>query len=376
MKFLLISPKNRTVWNFRGDLIRDLQARGWEVTVTGPDRTDEDRIRALGVRFIEIPMNKTGTSALQDLHYLRALCRTLRAERPDATLAYTSKPVIYGSVAAKLLGVRNCSAMITGGGYTFTAKTLKARLLGFVVRHLYRVSLRCCSQVIFQNPDDRDEFIRLGLVPANKCEVVRGSGVNMEKFCPGEPREANRPLTFLMVSRLLKSKGVTEYLEAAKLLKQKYPELDFRLLGKYETDMQDAVPTALVKEYEDAGVITRYGETRDMVDFYRNCDVYVLPSYREGTPRTVLEAMACGRPIVTTDANGCRETVEDGVNGYLVPPRDSAALAEALERYVHHPELLKPQGEASLNLCRDRFEVHKVNEDMLRFMCVNGDGSD
>ena len=158
MKFLLISPKNRTVYNFRGVLLREIRARGYEVLVTGPDRTDVDKIEALGARFIEIPMNKTGTSILGDLRYCRALTELMKRERPDATLGYTVKPAIYGAIAAKRAGVRSVSSMVTGGGYTFISKSIKARVLGLIVRTLYRFGLGKADQVIFQNPDDRDEF--------------------------------------------------------------------------------------------------------------------------------------------------------------------------------------------------------------------------
>jgi len=364
MKFLLISPKNRTVYNFRGDLVKRIVALGYEVVVTGPDRTDVERIEALGARFVEIPMNKTGTSILGDLKYLRRLHGLMRMEKPDVTLGYTVKPVVYGAMAAKLAGVKNINGMVTGGGYTFTAKTVKARVLGMIVRMLYRIGFACTDHVIFQNPDDREEFCARGLTKAKKCHVVNGSGVNMAHFSP-------RPLpdmpTFFMLSRLLKSKGVEEYLKAAELVKQKLPHARFCLLGKYETTMQDAVPRELVERYIAGGIIERFEETSDVRPYYGKCSVYVLPSHREGTPRTVLEAMAMGRPILTTDANGCRETVEEGVNGYLVPVGDAEQLAERMLRLAD-PQLAEAMGQESIRLCREKFEVSKVNEQMLRIM--------
>ena len=367
MKFLLISPKNRTVYNFRGDLIRSIAAKGYEVIVTGPDRTDVDKIEALGARFVEIPMNKTGTSIAGDLRYRRDLTALMKREKPDVTLGYTIKPDIYGALAANSAGVRSINSMITGGGYTFTAKTLKARVLGLIVRTLYRMGLGKARRVIFQNEDDLEEFVSRGLVKREKCEIVNGSGVSMTRFRPAPLPE--QP-AFFMLSRLLKSKGVLEYLQAARIVKAEYPEARFYLLGKYETAMQDAIARETVEEYIREGVVERFDETDDVRPYYAKCSVYVLPSYREGTPRTVLEAMAMGRPIITTDTNGCRQTVEDGVNGFLVPVRDAGAVAEAMRRFLRDPQLAARMGAESLRLCAERFEVGKVNADMLRIMNI------
>lgn len=365
MKVLLISPKNRTVYNFRGDLVREILARGYEVVVTGPDQVDVDRITALGAQFVEIPMNKTGTSMLGDLKYCLKLYQLMKREKPDVTLGYTVKPVVYGALAAKLAGVKNINSMITGGGYTFTAKTVKAKILGVIVRTLYRFGLACTNHIIFQNSDDRNEFCEKGLTNQRKCSVVNGSGVNMERF---HPTPASKEPVFFMLSRLLKSKGVLEYLQAAERVKKKYPQAQFQLLGKYETNMQDAVARDVVEQYIRDGIIERFEETSDVRPYYEICSVYVLPSYREGTPRTVLEAMAMGRAIITTDANGCRETVREGYNGFLVPVGDVEALEAAMIRFLEDPTLAQRMGENSVVYCNEKFEVSKVNQQMLKIM--------
>ena len=367
MKFLLISPKNRTVYNFRGDLVKEMIAKGYEVIVTGPDRTDVDKIEALGARFVEIPMNKTGTSISGDLKYCKALKELMQAEKPDVTLGYTIKPVVYGAMAAHSAGVKNINGMITGGGYTFTAKTAKAKVLGKIVRALYRIGLNKTDHVIFQNSDDLEEFAARGLVKREKCHVVNGSGVNMQHF---QPVPLPEQPAFFMLSRLLKSKGVMEYLEAAKHIKAEYPDAKFYLLGKYETAMQDAIPQQTIEGYINDGIVERFEETSDVRPYYAKCSVYVLPSYREGTPRTVLEAMSMGRPILTTDTNGCRQTVEDGINGYLVPVGDSAALAQKMKAMLEKPGLVIQMSTESIRICRERFEVGKVNAEMLRIMKI------
>ena len=365
MKFLLISPKNRTVYNFRGNLIKKIISLGYEVVVTGPDTENIDRILELGARFVEIPMKKTGTSIVGDLKYCYNLFRLMRHEKPDVTLGYTVKPVVYGVLAAKLAGVKNINGMVTGGGYTFTAKTLKARLLGIIVRILYKFGFLCTDHIIFQNSDDLEEFCQIGLCRRKKCSVVNGSGVDMKQFTTSPLPD--RPI-FFMLSRLLKSKGVKEYLEAAKIVKQKYPEAKFALLGKLEYEMQDAVSESFINEYINDGTIELYPETNDVRPYYEKCSVYVLPSYREGTPRTVLEAMAMGRPIITTETNGCKETVKDGVNGFLVPVGDSKKLAEAMIKFIKSEELIAQMGKESLKYCSEKFEVNKVNQTMCEFM--------
>lgn len=364
-KFVLISPKNRTVYNFRGDLVKDIIAKGYEVIVTGPDQTDVEKITALGARFKEIPMNKTGTSVLADLKYCKALTAFLKEEKPDATLGYTVKPDTFGAIAASRAGVRNITSLVTGGGYTFIATSMKARVLGIIVRMLYRIGFRKANQVIFQNEDDLKEFSEKGLVKRDKCSFVHGSGINLDHF---EIASFPEIPSFFMLSRLLKSKGVQEYLEAAKIVKQKYPEVKFYLLGKYETVMQDALPKEYIEQFIQQGIVERFDETNDVRPYYSMSSIYVLPSYREGTPRTVLEAMAMGRPIITTDTQGCRETVKEGVNGFLVPIKNSKAVAEKMIWFLEHKDQIPQMGKNSRQYAEEKFDVRKVNADMIRMM--------
>lgn len=365
MKFVLISPKNRTVYNFRGDLIKEIIKKGYEVVVIGPDMTDVDKIEELGASFKQIPMIKTGTSISADLEYLDGLTKVLKDEKPDATLGYTVKPVVYGAMAAKRAGVKNINCLITGGGYTFVSRSVKARILGLIVRNLYRVGLFNATQVIFQNKDDLNEFCSKHLVSRKKCSYVNGSGVNIDLY---KPVPMPNELTFFMLSRLLKSKGVGEYLEAARTVKKQFPYAKFKLLGKYEYVMQDAMDKDYVESFIKDGTIERFEETDDVRPYYEMCSVYVLPSYREGTPRTVLEAMAMGRPIITTDTQGCRETVIDGLNGFLVPVKNSNAVAEKMIWFLEHPEAVREMGKQSYQYAKEKFDVNKVNVDMMRIM--------
>ena len=365
MKFILISPKNRTAYNFRGDLIKEIIRKGYEIIVTGPDRTNIEKIEALGAHFKEIPMNKTGTSIIGDLKYCKALINFLKAEKPDVTLGYTVKPCIYGAIAAKKAGVKNINSLVTGGGYTFISTSFKAKMLGCLVRMLYRIGFRKADHIIFQNSDDLNEFCKKGLTKREKCSFVNGSGINLTHF---ELAPYPEQMTFFMLSRLLRSKGVREYLEAARIVKEKYPKVRFILLGKYESAMQDALDQQYVEQFINNGIIERFEETDDVRPYYRMCSVYVLPSYREGTPRTVLEAMAMGRPIITTNTQGCRETVIDGKSGFLIPYKDSKAVAEKMIWFIEHPDQIIEMGQQSYLYAREKFDVNKVNKEMVRIM--------
>lgn len=368
--FLLISPKNRTVYNFRGDLIREIQNLGYRVTVTGPNREQIEHIEELGVDFVEIPMNKDGINPLADLRYMRDLYRLMRSIKPDATLGYTIKPVIYGALAAKTAGIRNINSMITGAGFLFTSKSRKARVIKRMTLGMYKAALGCATRVIFQNNDDRREFIAARLVKEAKTSVVNGSGVNMSRFTPAPYPQGQ---TFFMLGRLLYSKGVMEFLRAARMVKERYPHVTFKLLGNVVSGMQDAIPREAIEAYVADGVVELMSETNDVRPAYAACSVFVLPSYREGTPRSVLEAMSMGRPIITCDCPGCRETVVDGYNGFLVPVGKAEAVADAMEHFITHPELIDVMGKNSLTLCREKFEVGRVNKSMIDIMALGRD---
>lgn len=362
---VIVSPKNRTVYNFRGELIHRLKEDGFRVIVTGPNQDDIEGIKKLGIEFVEIPMNKDGTNPFKDLQYMNSLRKLFKKEKPNACLCYTIKPVIYGGIAARLCRIKNINLLITGTGFLFTSQSLKARVLKTISMALYRFSFAGARNIIFQNPDNRQEFIDYKLVKVNKTSIVNGSGVNMEKFATTPfPKE----LSFFMLSRMLHSKGVGEYIEACKILKGKYPEIKFRLLGNIAHNMKDAIPEDYIMSAVKDGTIELIGETNDVRKYYSDCTVYVLPSYREGTPRSVLEAMATGRPIVTCDVPGCRETVIDGENGFLVPAKDVNSLADAMEKFILDPALIPQMGQKSWELCKKKYDVNKVNNDMMRIM--------
>lgn len=366
MKFILISPKNRTTYNFRGDLLKKISSIGYDVVVTGPNEIDTEKIQAMGVRFVMIPLEKNGLNFVSDIKYIFALKKLFTEEKPDITLGYTIKPVIYGAIASKLAGVKNINSMVTGAGYIFTAKTVKAKIIKVLASFLYRIGFKCADKVIFQNQDDLNEFVQQKLLKRVKCCLVNGSGVNMQKY---EMTPLPERLTFFMLSRIMYSKGIREYLQAAEKVKSKYPEVRFMLLGAVE-NIQDSLTMKDLDPYIKRDIIDYYGETDNVNAYYNQCSVYVLPSYREGTPRTVLEAMAMGRPIITTDAPGCRETVIDGINGFRVPIKDSDTLAEKMIWFIENQYEITKMGKASYDFCKEKFDVRKVNESMLNHMNI------
>lgn len=365
--FVLVAPKNRTVYNFRGELVSEIASCGYDVVVTGPTLDDVHRIEDLGARFVRIPVDKSGLSIRSDLSYLVRLWRLFRAERPEAVLGYTAKPVIYGAIAAKAARVPRIVVMVTGAGYAFTAGNFKARLVRAVVSMLYRVAFACADVVIFQNPDDQRDFTQARLVSRSKTRLVNGSGVNLDRFTPSPHPER---LTFFMLARILRSKGVMEYLAAARLVKQRHPEVRFMLLGAIE-NQPDSLTYADIEPSVEDGTVEYYGETPDVASYFRQSSVFVLPSYREGTPRTVLEAMAMARPVITSDAPGCRQTVVPGRNGFLVSVGDIEALADRMKWFVNNPERVSPMGTESRTLCAERFDVTKVNATMLEYLGIH-----
>ena len=362
----LIAGLAESLVNFRGPLIEALLAAGHEVVTLGPEAQPAtlDWLGARGIAYRTIPLARAGLSPGGDLSTYRALKAELKALRPDAVIAYTIKPVVYGMLAARAAGVPHRHVMITGLGYAFTdgEASLKRRLVGLVARLLYRLGLRQAETVLFQNPDDLATFRRLGLLsPTSRTGIVNGSGVDTARF-EGTPLPA-APV-FLMVSRLVADKGVGEYLKAARIVKAQRPQAQFRLVGPADPNPA-ALPPGLLAAAVADGIVTYPGEMRDVRPAVAEASVYVLPSYREGTPRSVLEAMAMGRPVITTDAPGCRETVSAGVNGLLVPVKDVDGLAAAMIRLCDDAALRAEMGAKGRQIAVEKYDAGAVARSVL-----------
>lgn len=370
---LVLGSFSPSLVNFRGHLLEAMVNQGLVVHAAAPgmaqDLETQTRLDEIRVAPHDVRMRRTGLNPLADLATLFRLVALFRKVRPDIVLTYTVKPVIWGSLAAATARVPRRFALITGLGYSFAqGNGWTQRLVGWAVRRLYRVSLHFTTGVIFQNDDDRALFSAIGLVPESRpVAVVAGSGVDLAWFAQA-PLPAEKPLSFLMIARLLRAKGVREFSAAAELVRARHPETRFCLVGPLENG-PDALSQADVDQLASRGVEWRR-EASDVRPYIENCHVYVLPSYREGTPRTVLEAMAIGRAIITTDVPGCRQTVVEGENGFLVAPRSSDALAAAMMRFIERPDLIPLMGLASRRLVEKRFDVHAINQAMMQHMAI------
>jgi glycosyltransferase involved in cell wall biosynthesis len=352
---------------FRGPLIRAIIERGHRVIAIAPPEPGWDTtINQLGALFAPIPFARATIDPRGDILAGRRIEAVLRAERVDTLLTYTIKPVVYGIPAASRAGVQSRVALITGLGYSFGTESWRQRIVGAGARLMYRRALRKATSVLFQNTDDRHEFVHSGLVSSAKTQIVAGSGIDLDHYHP-RPLQPSDRVRFLLVARLLADKGIREYVAAARSIQALRSDCEFHLLGP-----SDPNPMGILQRELDAwrneGAVEIHPETEDVRPHMAACDVYVLPSYREGTPRTVLEAMATGRPIITTDAPGCRETTVDGDNGLLVPIKDPDALARAMMRLADDPALRLRMGHRSREIVETKYDVRMVNRDMMRAM--------
>lgn len=372
-KIVIIGSYGESLIGFRGKLLEEMLAGGHEVVACSPKPTQRtlDKLTSIGAIFREIPFDRIGLNPLKDFRGLVEFIRLLNEFKPDIVLSYTIKPVIYGSICSKLTNVPEISSIITGLGYAFTGEELKAKITKVVVKMLYRVSIRHNNTVFFQNKDDMSVFNRLGfLKDRTKTILINGSGVDIDFF---SIEKLPKKLTFLLIARLIKAKGIRQYVQAARIIKNKFQDVSFLLVG-YLDQNPSSISKSELEGWVKEGVVEFLGRLDDVRPAIAKSSVYVLPSYyREGTPRTVLEAMAMGRPIITTDAPGCRETVENGVNGFLVPVKNVPALAESMERFISDSSLIVRMGRESRKIAEEKYDVEKVNRVILENLGL-GDG--
>lgn len=368
MKILLIASMAESLINFRGPLLNALVEAGHDVHCAAsglvPGTETGDRLGRLGIGVVDIPLSRTGLNPLADLLLGLKLWQLFRRERYDVVLGYTIKPVIWGMLAGKAAGVPRRVALITGLGYAFTGGTKGVRgLVRSISTGLYRLALRQAHLIFFQNKDDCDDFAKLGILPPDtETKIVNGSGVDLD-FYHRMPLP-DGPFRFLLIARLLGDKGIREYVAAARLIRQDYENVAFDLVGGIDTN-PNAISHEEAQAWHDAGDIRWLGHLSDVRPILANCHVYVLPSYREGTPRTVLEAMSTGRAVITTDAPGCRETVKPGVSGFLVPVKDIDALSAAMRRFLDEPTFVNQMSIEARRLVEEKYDVHKVNAEMI-----------
>ena len=319
--------------NFRPGLIRALQRRGYRIVVAAPDDECRSKLADLEVDFVPVPINSPGISVLEDLRVLVRYVQVFRQVKPFAFLGFTAKPNIYGSLAAWIVGA-NVINNVSGLGTVF----IKRGPLTALVTQLYRIAFGRSSTIFFQNRDDLELFVRKRIARADQAQLLPGSGVDLERFKPRPAVTApDGAFRFLMVGRLLWDKGVAEYVEAARIVRRSYPGARFQMLGSIGANNRTAVPSSLVERWQAETIIEHLGERDDVREAMEHADCIVLPSYREGLPRALLEGSAMGKPLIATDVPGCREVVVHGQTGYLCEERSTSALSAAMLKMLETP---------------------------------------
>ena len=370
-KILVIASFTPSLLNFREPMLRSFQDVGYEVVTCSPnpDQDSLNRLSKLNIKHISYPLQRTGKNPFADWKTFRSLTKIMKHEKPDHVFSYTVKPVVFGGMAAKATKTPHIHALITGLGTAFQGSGFKRSFLNLVVKKLYRFGLSGCESVIFQNPDDKKLFIDIKLVDPQKTHLVNGSGVDLDYF--KQAPFPDGPISFLLIARLIKEKGIRVYVEAARIVKREFPETTFRIVGFFDNH-PESISESEMDSWVNDGIIEFCGRADDVRPFLTNTHVYCLPSYyREGLPRSVLEAMAIGRPVITTDAPGCRELVRKPDNGFLVPVKNVDAVANSMISFCKQPSLISEMGQNSRLIAEQRFDVHAINRVILNILGID-----
>lgn len=340
------------IWNFRHGLIRDFIADGHTITLLAPPDESVQKLEELGCRCIPLAMSPAGLNPAEGVRLAMTFRRVFQQERPDVILSYTIKNNIFGAFAAKPLGIPFIPN-ITGLGTAF----LSGRALEAVARFLYRNAFRNLPAIFFQNKDDRDLFIRLGLLTQEQTRILPGSGINLDHFAPADAPHSSEAVTFLMIARLLRDKGAVEFVDAARKIRARLPNTRFQMLGALGADNVSAIDAQTLNGWVAEGAIEYLGTCTDVRPHIASADCVVLPSYREGAPRTLIEAAAMARPVIATDVPGCRAVVERDVSGFLCEARSADSLAAAMRRFIdlNHEERAA-MGRAGRSLMERQFD--------------------
>lgn len=366
MKIAVLSSHTPSLFWFRMDMMKGFIKHGNSVIALGqePESEWKNKFEEHGIQYKQIFVERNGINPLKDLKTYREISSFLKEEKPDKVFAYQAKTIIYGCLAAKANGIKDIYPLIAGLGSIFRGRGLKNKIIKTVMGIEFRVAFMFSKKVFFQNRDDKNEFIKMGLVKANKIVIINGSGVNLEKF---KPQPIPKSPAFLFIGRLIKDKGIMEYLEACKRIKDSYPEVRCMVVGPYDTNPSALKPHEL-KPFIDNNIIEYFGEQSDVRPYLNQCSVYVLPSYHEGTPKTVLEAMATGRPIITCDTPGCKETVTDNYNGFLVAVKNIDGLVNKMKILLTDSSLSELMAERSLQIAKDKYDIDLVNKSIMETM--------
>ncbi|ENV70864.1 glycosyltransferase family 4 protein [Acinetobacter towneri] len=373
-KIILIGTVASSFYGFRADLIRTLLKKGHQVYAFTSEYTAEDlkKIEQLGAIPITYTLNRGGLNPLADIFATYQLSKKIKAINPDLVFSYFSKPVIFGTLAAKLAKAPRIIGMLEGLGYTFTEQpeglSKKTQLIKKIQVFLYKIALPQLDQLIFLNPDDPKDLLQQYAINVKNVEVLGGIGLNLQDY-PYQPlNNIHLPLKFLFIGRLLKEKGIHEFVQAAKLVKKIYPDTEFTVLGAIDHHNLGALQQTELNALISSNIIQYPGHVSNIKDWIADSHVFVLPSYREGVPRSTQEAMAIGRAVITTDVPGCRETVVDGLNGFLVPKWDPEALARKMIYFIEHPEQVRLMGAESYKIAVEKFDAEKVNQRLVNIL--------
>ena len=375
-KIVLIGTTASSILVFRANLIKVLLKKNYSVYafVSESSQDEINDIVTLGAIPITYRLDRGGMNPLSDAKATYALSRKIKEIDPDLVFSYFSKPVIFGTLAAKLAKAPRVIGMLEGLGYAFTEQPeglgKKTQLIRSIQVFLYKIALPQLDKIIFLNPDDPKDLLDTYHIKVKEVDILGGIGLNLDDY-PYQPiANINSPIKFLFVGRLLKEKGIHEFIAAAKQVKQQYSNTQFTVLGEVDPANLGALQQSELNELASSNLINYPGQVDNVQDWIADSHVFVLPSYREGVPRSTQEAMAIGRAVITTDVPGCRETVVNGVNGFLIERWSPEALAKKMIYFIEHPEQIVTMGHESYNIAKEKFDADKVNQRLLEFMGI------
>lgn len=366
LKILLFANTDWYLYNFRLSLANALRENGNEVVFVSPPGNYGIKLQAQGFRWLAIPMNRLSLNPVSELKLLMTIAKLYRIEQPDIAHHFTIKCVVYGTLAARLAGIKRKINAVTGLGHVFTSEGRLQRLLRPIVSTLMRFALfGKTGRLILQNHDDEELFRANHLAKLNQIRVIRGSGVDIERFQPGRRALSDKMIRVLLATRLIYDKGIEEYVQAARILKEGGIEIEFLMAGAADAGNPSAVPEQAISRWQAERLLIPLGHIDDMHSLLKQVDIVVLPSYREGTPRILLEAASCGLPIVATDVPGCREIVKHQVNGLLVPVKNPYSLANAIKYLAENPHERERMGKEGRRIAVEEFSEKLVIRETL-----------
>lgn len=372
---VMIGTTAACFYGFRSELIKSLNSKNITVYAftTDNDALELEKISVLGAIPISYQLNRGGLNPLADMLATYKLAQQIKQLKPDLVFSYFAKPVIFGTLAAKIAKVPEIIGMLEGLGYTFTDQpnglSSKTKLIKAIQVFLYKLALPKLDQLILLNHDDKTDLLINNDIEVKETYILGGIGLDLNQY-QYSPAKKTLPIQFLFIGRLLKEKGIHDFIAAAQIVKEKFPQTIFTVLGGIDEANLGALTQGELTQYIDQNVIDYPGHVENIAEWIKQSHVFVLPSYREGVPRSTQEAMAIGRPVITTDVPGCRDTVIDGVNGFLVPKWNPQALAEKMIYFIEHPEQVRMMGDQSHKIAIEKFDAEKVNQRLLEILGI------